>query len=69
MSVLEVHHGQFPDVISEDARVGDMVTFTVTGRISRMEDELIDVTPPGGPFVYLPGHRTSRIAITEIRKP
>lgn len=65
MSEVTILPSQFPQASS--LQVGDTVTMTVTGRVRKVEDELIDITPITGPPEYTNGERSVVISLTSIR--
>lgn len=63
MSELTIHHNQHP---IPTYRLGDIVHVGIIGRVQSVADDLIDITPANGPADYIPGGRTTTIAVTSV---
>jgi hypothetical protein len=68
MTRLIVSHEQFPQAIPADAKTGDIYTFSVTARVRRLEDEVVDVTTWGNAPQYLTGAHEIELLVTNIER-
>lgn len=66
MSEVIIRQGQFPHI--DHLQVGDTVTLTITGRVRKIEEELIDISTSSGPREYTPGERIITISLTSTQE-
>jgi len=67
-TTLVVSREQFPRVVPVEAKVGDTISFSVSGVVRRVEADLVDVTPLGGRLSFALGGVDVEVTVTRLER-
>ena len=67
-TTLVVNREQFPKVVPVEAKVGDTISFSVSGVVRRVEADLVDVSSLGGRLSFALGGVDVEVTVTRLER-